>query len=209
MIIRMMPSASDGDVEYVMGRARSLGLQAYLSRPEGHTVVALMGNTKAIEPSAFTGLPGVERVLHTEKSYRLASRDFSPADSRVEAGRLVIGGRKIVLMAGPCAVESRSQLLETAARVSEYGGHVIRGGAFKPRTSPYSFQGLEREGLEILAEARAQTGLPIVTEVLTAESVEMVAEYADILQVGTRNMQNFPLLNECGESGKPVLLMVS
>src|SRR5690606_32745228 len=149
-------------------------------------------------------LPGVERVVPILKPFKLVSREFRPESSQVRVGPVVFGGDQIVVAAGPCSVESHQQLMETAEAVARAGAHLLRGGAFKPRTSPYSFQGLEEEGLKILAEARERFGLPVVTEVVSPESVELVASYADMLQIGARNMQNFQLLREVGRSGKPV-----
>lgn len=149
---------------------------------------------------------GVEKITAISKSYKLASREFHPSDTIVDVSGIPIGGDEIVVMAGPCAVESRAQLLESAKIVQEGGAQFLRGGAYKPRTSPYSFQGLEERGLELLAEARECTGLKIVTEVTDVEAVNIVSTYADLLQIGTRNMQNFRLLQEVGRSGKPVML---
>jgi 3-deoxy-7-phosphoheptulonate synthase len=206
MLIRMHKGASQGDIEYVKRRVDSLGLSTHVSQSAGHVLISLLGDLETSDLAALAGLRGVERVLNLRRSYRLASREFESADTEVFIGDLRVGGEQVIVMAGPCSVESRQQLMETAHRVREAGGHLLRGGAFKPRTSPYSFQGLAEAGLELLAEAREKTGLRVVTEVMTPEQVDVVGQYADVLQIGTRNMQNFMLLNAVGQSGLPVLL---
>jgi 3-deoxy-7-phosphoheptulonate synthase len=162
------------------------------------------GNLRLEE--VFGGMPGVQEIVPIARAYKLTSREFAPRDTRFNVGSAQVGGPGIVIMAGPCSVEGRSQLLETAHAVREAGGHMLRGGAFKPRTSPYSFQGMGEEGLALLAEAREATGLPVVTEVMTPEMVPVVCRYADMLQIGARNMQNYALLHAAGESQHPVLL---
>jgi 3-deoxy-7-phosphoheptulonate synthase len=166
----------------------------------------VIGDKRPMDEGTFRLLEGVEKVVRILKPFKLASRDFHPEDTLVPVNAVTIGGKGIVVMAGPCAVESREQILETAHMVKEAGVHILRAGAYKPRTSPYSFQGLGPEGLELLAEVRAETGLAIITEVMAPEQVSAVSECADILQIGTRNMQNYALLHAVGESGKPVLL---
>lgn len=206
MIIRMRENASERDVDYVRGRAGSLGLKTHVSRDNGNIIIGLLGDLRGLEPSAFSGLRGVERVIRMERPFRLASKDYKEEPTVVSVHGCQIGGTQVVVMAGPCSVESRSQILETAWAVKEAGAQLLRGGAFKPRTSPYSFQGMGEEGLKILAEAREQTGLAIITEVMAPEQVPLVSEYADILQIGTRNMQNYNLLSAAGQSRRPVLL---
>lgn len=206
MIIVMKPEASPEELAYVVKRARSLGLSTHVSEQEGRSVVGLAGDLHGLDVRALGGLRGVDEVRRIERPFRLASRDFKPEGTVQAVGRHGVGGSRIHVMAGPCSVESRKQLLEAARSVRAAGATFLRGGAFKPRTSPYSWRGLFEEGLELLAEAREETGLLIVTEVLAPEQVELVARYADILQIGTRNMQNFPLLHAVGEARTPVLL---
>jgi 3-deoxy-7-phosphoheptulonate synthase len=169
-------------------------------------VIGLVGNGRMPIPEQIEIMPGVERVVPVTRPYKLASRDFKPNNTHFPLGNHVVGDKEIIVMAGPCSVESRSQILETAHACKEAGAHVLRGGAFKPRSSPYSFQGLGEEGLQYLAEAREQTGLPIITEVMEPALVPLVCEYADILQIGTRNMQNYALLHAVGKSQFPVML---
>ncbi len=184
----------------------SLGFKAHLSQGEERTVIGVIGDERPLEPEHFELLPGVERAVRILHPFRLASRDFHPEDSLVRINGVSVGGQQVIIMAGPCSVESREQLMETAAAVKEAGAHVLRGGAFKPRTSPYAFQGLGLKGLELLREAREAFHLPIITEVMSPQEVTLVAQYSDILQVGARNMQNFALLHAVGEMQKPVML---
>nr|WP_290666704.1 3-deoxy-7-phosphoheptulonate synthase [Ardenticatena sp.] len=206
MIVIMSPQASQEDVLYVVGRAESLGYRTAISEANGTVLISILGDTTDLEPPVFEGLPGVLRLAYTDKPYRLASRDFQVEETIIDVNGVRVGDGHLVVIAGPCSVESREQILETAHAVRDAGAHMLRGGAFKPRTSPYSFQGWGERGLQLLAEAREQTGLPIVTEVMAPEQVPLVAHYADVLQIGTRNMQNFPLLHAVGETNKPVLL---
>lgn len=206
MIIVMNAAAAQQDIEYVIGRAESLGLKTHVSFDKGLTLVGLSGDLGTLHTSAFQGLRGVDRVLPVRQPFRLASRDFTSHDTVISVNGCSIGGGQIVVMAGPCSVESRAQIMESAWAVKEAGAHMLRGGAFKPRTSPYSFQGMGEDGLTLLAEAREATGLHIVTEVMSPEQVPLVSRYADVLQIGTRNMQNYALLHAVGESGMPVLL---
>jgi 3-deoxy-7-phosphoheptulonate synthase len=207
VIIVMASDAGRDQVDGVVRRLEEYQLGAHISGGAERTVIGVIGVGFPPElPELMEMLPGVDRVTRITKSYKLASREFRPTDTIVEVGDVRIGGDELVVMAGPCSVESREQLLRTARAVKAAGARVLRGGAFKPRTSPYSFQGLGQDGLELLAEARAETGLPIITEVLEPGDVPLVARYADILQIGTRNMQNFPLLKEAGRSGKAVML---
>lgn len=206
MVIVMKPDAADSHVRHVVSRIEAAGLSTCLSRGQDRTLIGIVGDKRLIVTLPVEAFPGVEKVLPVTDSYKLASRQFRPEATVIDVGGVEIGGGSLAVMAGPCAVESRLQLLEAAEIAREGGAQFLRGGAFKPRTSPYSFQGLERQGLEFLAEAREATGLKIVTEVVDVTSVGLVAEYADVLQIGARNMQNFKLLQAVGQSGKPVLL---
>jgi 3-deoxy-7-phosphoheptulonate synthase len=207
MIVVMRSGATPQEVEHVIERLREAGYREQVSVGEETTVIGVIGSGF---PPDFAGklemLPGVAQAYRLSKPYKLASRDFRPQSSVVQVGDLSIGADEFVVMAGPCSVESREQMILTAQRAKAAGARVLRGGAYKPRTSPYSFQGLGEEGLEYLAEARHATGLPIITEVLDPADVPLVSQYTDILQLGTRNMQNFPLLRAAGAVDKPVLL---
>jgi 3-deoxy-7-phosphoheptulonate synthase len=199
--------ATEPEVNSIVERVREIGLKPEVSRGEDRVLIGVVGTNAYAYRESFSHLPSVMEVIQVSKPFKLASRDFRPSDTIVDIGGVRIGGDEPpVIMAGPCSVEGEDMLLETARFVASRGAKILRGGAFKPRTSPYSFQGLGKEGLEMLAEARVQTGLKIVTEVVTPSDVELVARYADILQLGTRNMQNYALLSEAGRSGKPVLL---
>ncbi len=208
MLIIMRTNATPPEIENVIHRVEALGLRAHVSRGEERTVIGAVGEgTEAIKHQhIFLTMQGVDRVMPISRPYKLASREFSPQDTVFPLDGVSIGGSGIVIMAGPCAVESRSRTLEIALAVQEAGAHILRGGAYKPRTSPYSFQGLGENGLEILSEVRQVTGMPVVTEVMSPEQVPLVASHADILQIGARNMQNFALLHAAGESQHPVLL---
>ncbi|WP_027719406.1 3-deoxy-7-phosphoheptulonate synthase [Desulfovirgula thermocuniculi] len=206
MIVIMQQEATEEQIGAVVERLTKNGFQAHLSRGVERTIIGVIGDRTRLFDMALEAMPGVEKVVPVLQPYKLASRAFHPENSLVPVGDLVIGGEEVHVMAGPCAVESEEQLLETAVQVRAAGATVLRGGAFKPRTSPYSFQGLEEEGLKILARARELTGLKIVTEVMDTRSLPLVAEYADILQIGARNMQNFTLLREVARINKPVLL---
>jgi len=207
MIVEMRTGTNPEEIDGVVQRAKSLGLDVQLNLGTDKTVVALLGsNTGQLSTDIFAVLPGVESVTRIMKPYKLSSREFKAGDSLISVNGVEIGGKRIVVMAGPCAVESEAQLAEAARTVKESGACVLRGGAFKPRTSPFSFQGLEKAGLELLARVREQFGIPVVTEVVDPHDVSLVSEYADILQVGSRNMQNFALLTTIGRSKCPVLL---
>ena len=206
MVIVMKHHASADDIAGVVQHIEELGFRAHLSSGEERTIIGVIGDERPLEPDHFELFPGVERAVRILHPFKLASRDFHPDDSTVRINGTVIGSRSVVTMAGPCAVESRALLMETAAAVKEAGAKVLRGGAYKPRTSPYSFQGLGLKGLELLREAREEFGLPIITEVMSPQDVTLVAQYADILQIGARNMQNFALLHAVGEIQRPVLL---
>ncbi len=207
MIIVLKPGTQDADIEDVCRRIEGLGLKAHVSRGEQRTVIGAIGDDRfKTRLQALEALDCVESMVPILQPFKLASREVHAADTVVEVDGVRIGGSHVAVMAGPCSVESMEQLRVVAEAVKGGGAHILRGGAFKPRTSPYAFQGLEEEGLRFLAEARKATGLPVVTEVLEPEKVAVVAEYADILQIGARNTQNFSLLKEVGQCGKPVLL---
>src|ERR1700682_4167707 len=202
----MARSATGGDVERVVAAAERLGLKAHPIPGTQRTAVGITGNRGTVGPAAFEGLPGVLEVIRVSHPYKLVSREFHPEDTIVSIGGVPVGGTRVVVIAGPCAVESLEQTMTIAKEVKAHGADLLRGGAYKPRTSPYSFQGLGEEGLHILAKVRDATGLPVVTEVLDTETVELVATFADCLQIGARNMQNFELLKRAGRTGKPILL---
>jgi len=207
MIVEMRTGAPQQEVDDVVQRAKELGLGIQLNLGTNKTVVALLGpNTGQLPIDIFAVLPGVERVTRIMKPYKLASRDFKSEDTVVSVNGVEIGGKRIVVMAGPCAVEGEKQLMAAAMVVKEAGACILRGGAYKPRTSPFAFQGLEEFGLELLRQTKEQFDMPIVTEVVAPHDVARVAEYTDILQVGARNMQNYALLTEIGKSKCPVLL---
>jgi 3-deoxy-7-phosphoheptulonate synthase len=207
MLVVMKHGASREEIDRVADTIREMGYDAEPIPGRQRTAVGLVGNDGRVDDGRLLTLPGVLRVIHVSQPYKQVSREWKPDDTTFElANGVRIGGRDIVLIAGPCSVESEEQILRTARRVRAAGATILRGGAFKPRTSPYSFQGLGREGLKLLALARQETGLAVVTEALDAEGVELVAEYGDIIQIGARNMQNYALLREAGRAGKPVLL---
>ena len=203
----MRTGTTPGEIDGVVQRAKSLGLGVQLNLGTNKQVIAILGsNTGQLPTDIFAVLPGVERVTRIMRPYKLASREFKTENSLVSIGGVEVGGKRVVVMAGPCAIENEGQLMEAARVVKKSGACVLRGGAFKPRTSPFSFHGLEESGLELLARAREQFGLPVVTEVVDSHDVGLVAKYADILQVGSRNMQNFALLTTVGKSKRPVVL---
>jgi 3-deoxy-7-phosphoheptulonate synthase len=207
MLVVMSHGASEQDVERVVQTIRDMGYDARPIPGRQRTAIGLIGNDGKVDGSRLESLPGVLEVIHVTQPYKQVSREWRSEPTVVElANGTRIGGDEVVLMAGPCAVESREQILEIAHRLRASRASVLRGGAFKPRTSPYAFQGLGMKGLELLAEARQQTGLAIVTEALETEMVAAVAEYADIIQIGARNMQNYALLRRAGKAGKPILL---
>ena len=207
MIVVMQQGCTEEQIERVQEAIESKpGFRAPVWRGEERSVIGVIGHIYPELQSELELLPGVTEVLRVSKPYKLAGREFRPGDTLITVGGVTIGGNEVVVMAGPCSVEGEEQLLSTARIAKESGARILRGGAFKPRSSPYSFRGMGVEGLKLLAQARAETGLPVVTEVMTAEDVEVVAEYADILQVGARNVQNFILLDEVGKATKPVLL---
>lgn len=206
MIVVMSQRADQNKVDAVLERLQRAGFTIHLSQGVERTIIGAIGDKTRMGDLALEAMSGVEKVVPILQPYKLASRAFKEQDTIVRVGDIEIGGEQVHVMAGPCAVESREQLMEAAEIVKDAGATMLRGGAFKPRTSPYAFQGLEEEGLKYLAEAREKTGLKIVTEVMDASTLPMVAEYADILQIGTRNMQNFFLLREVARINKPVLL---
>lgn len=206
MIIVTRRGVSDAEIDHIRERVEGLGLQTHLSRGVERTIIGCVGDESRLREIPFLSIPGVDAVHEVLKPYKLASREFHPEGTEIPFGATGIGGREFVVVAGPCSVEGREMMLETGRAVHALGARGIRGGAFKPRSSPYSFQGKGREGLEILAEVRQETGLPVVTEVMDTRQVELVAGYADVLQVGARNMQNFSLLTEVGRTRRPVLL---
>ncbi len=206
MIVVMKVDSGEKEIDEILKRLAEQGLAGHLSRGIERTVIGVVGQTYPELRDMLELLPGVEEVIPITRPYKLSSREFQPQDTVIKVGEITIGGEELVVMAGPCAVESEEQVLETARTVKAAGAHILRGGAFKPSTSPYSFRGLGEEGLKILAQARKETGMPVITEVITPEDVELVARYADILQVGARNMQNFILLDEVGKVNKPIML---
>jgi len=206
MIIVMQRNAEDRQIDQVVAKVKAAGLDVHLSRGKEVTIIGVIGDKTRLDPDELQAMSGVEKIMHVTASYKRASRDFHPENSVVQVGPMSFGGNRISIIAGPCAVESKEQLLETARAVKAMGASALRGGAYKPRTNPYSFQGLQEKGLELLAEARAATGLPVVTELMSVKDIEVVAKYADVIQIGARNMQNFILLKEAGQAGKPILL---
>ena len=206
MMIIMRSEATQSQIASVVARVEEAGLRAHISRGEERTIIGAIGDGRPVNQDAFVLLPGVDRVVPISRPYKLASREFIPQDSTFPLDGVQIKPGEVIIIAGPCSVESRQQIIETAYAVREAGAHALRGGAFKPRTSPYAFQGLEEAGLEMLAEARQLTGLPVVTEVMSPEQIPLITRYADVLQVGARNMQNYALLHAVGENQVPVLL---
>jgi 3-deoxy-7-phosphoheptulonate synthase len=207
MIVIMKPDATTRQISAVIARIEDMGLKAHISEGQERTIIGVVGDDRAAaDRDSLSILEGVERTMAVSAPYKLASRQFHPQDTHVTLGNGKMGDNRVLVIAGPCSVESRDQLLETAHAVKEAGATALRGGAYKPRTSPYSFQGMGEKGLELLAEAREATGLPIVTEVMEPDAVPLVTKYADVLQIGARNMQNYALLNAAGESQHTVLL---
>jgi 3-deoxy-7-phosphoheptulonate synthase len=206
MMIIMKAGHTKAQLEHVIEHIREHGLSAHLSVGADHTVIGAIGDTHAIPPDTFEVLDGVESVMRITQPYKLASRQFKPDNSVFPLDGFSVGGNEIAIIAGPCSVESRTQLLAAARAVRQAGAHALRGGVFKPRTSPYVFQGLGEEGLEYLAEARAETGMPIVAEIMSETQIELMLKYVDVFQVGARNMQNYNLLRAIGDTRTPVLL---
>ncbi len=206
MLVVMRQDAGEKDISAVVAAIEARGLKAHPIPGTQRTAIGITGNKGAVEAAAFESLPGVLEVIPVSHAYKLVSREVKNESSLVKIGPVEVGGPRFVVAAGPCAVESLEQTLTIARAVKAAGAHLLRGGAFKPRTSPYSFQGLGEEGLKILAQTREATGLPVVTEAVDLESLELVERYADAIQIGARNMQNFTLLRRAGRSRKPVLL---
>jgi len=206
MIVNMAEGASEQEIEHVIDRIREAGFQPHATRGTTRTIVAAVGSGRRHELEALRAAAGVEDVVAIAQPFKLVSRQVKPHRTVVDVGGVAIGGETVIVIAGPCSVESREQLISTAEAVKNAGASLLRGGAYKPRTSPYDFQGLGIEALRILREAREKTGLPVVTEVMATEDVDMICEYADMLQVGARNMQNFALLRRLATVEKPVLL---
>jgi len=206
MIIVMKPNSKEKHIQAVIERIESAGLAPHLSQGSQVTIIGVVGDKNMLRDGYFRSLAGVEKVVSVTESYKLANKKFHPEPTVVKIGDLEIGGKNILVMAGPCAIESRDQLIASAIAVKKAGGHVLRGGAYKPRTSPYAFQGLEEEGLRYMAEARDQTGLKTICEVTSIHAVETAIKYVDCLQVGARNMQNYELLKAIGKTQTPVLL---
>ncbi|MEE8359578.1 MAG: 3-deoxy-7-phosphoheptulonate synthase [Candidatus Omnitrophota bacterium] len=207
MIIVLRPDATQSQVKHIVDRVKKLGLKPMISRGKERTIIGVIGDEDVIRIQPLEVFPGVEKVMPILKPYKLVSRDFKKEDTVVKIGKGVqIGGKRIVVMAGPCSVENRRVLLRTARAVKRSGATVLRGGAYKPRSSPYSFQGLGEKGLKMLAAAKKETGLLIVTELMDTKDVKLLEKYADIIQIGARNMQNFNLLKAVGQTRKPVLL---
>jgi 3-deoxy-7-phosphoheptulonate synthase len=206
MIVIMRIGCSQDEISRVTNRIADAGLRVYMRNGVERTAIGVVGQSYPGLRDALESLPGVDQVIPVSKPYQLSSREFHPDDTIVKVGGVTIGGKELVVMAGPCAVESEEQLLATAQAVKAAGATVLRGGAFKPRTSPYEFRGLGERGLRILAEVGNEVQMPIVTEVMAPDDIDLVSQYADILQIGSRNMQNFVLLDEVGRTRKPILL---
>jgi 3-deoxy-7-phosphoheptulonate synthase len=206
VIIVMSHLAQPAQVDAVVEKIVELGLTPELSKGEDRSIIGVIGGNAYAYREAFAHLPGIQEIVQITKPYKLASREWQPKNTVIDVGGVKIGGDEVAMMAGPCSVEGLEMLMETARHVADQGAKILRGGAFKPRTSPYSFQGLGEDGLKMLARAREETGLKVITEVVTPGDVQLVAKYADILQIGTRNMQNYALLQEAGRSGHPVML---
>ncbi len=206
MLVVMRDHASQPEIDHVVELLREAGAEAHLSQGEVKTVIGVIGDREIIYNLELEGLPGVQEVIRVLKPYKLITREFQPEDTVVKVGDTMVGGGAFAVMAGPCSIESEDQIVSVARAVKQAGATMLRGGAFKPRTSPYVFQGLGLEGLKLLRQAGDEAGLPVVTEVLDVRDAETVAEWADVLQVGARNMQNFMMLEELGKMNKPVLL---
>jgi 3-deoxy-7-phosphoheptulonate synthase len=206
MIVVMKSDATMSEISGVVKALEAMGCKPHPTRGADRTVIGVVDSRQGADFSQLESAPGVEQVIPITKAYKMVSREFRPQNTVVNVNGVAVGGKSFVVMAGPCAVENREQVMSAARAVRDSGASILRGGAFKPRTSPYSFQGLGEEGLRILLAAKRETGLPIVTEVISPELVPLVSEYADILQIGARNMQNYALLEACGKIRKPVLL---
>jgi 3-deoxy-7-phosphoheptulonate synthase len=206
MLIVMERDCSADQIRKVVEKIEAMGFKAHPIPGEVRTAIGVTGNAVPVDPAEFESLAGVAEAIRVTKPYKLVSREVKPTDSKIKVGHVTVGGRGFVVIAGPCAVESEKQTIDTALIVGRAGAHMLRGGAFKPRTSPYSFQGMGLEGLKILAKAGREANLPIVTEAVDEESIGYVEEYADVIQIGARNMQNYQLLKRAGRSARPVFL---
>ncbi len=206
MIIVMKPQAKAESIERVKQLIESKGLDAHISAGREVTIIGVVGDKSKLQDQNLEIFEDVDKIVSVTETYKLANKKFHPEPSKVQVGNVIIGGGSLVIMSGPCAVESKEQLLSTAHAIKKAGAQILRGGAYKPRTSPYAFQGLEEEGLQYMKEAREETGLPVICEVTSLEAIEAAVKYVDMLQIGARNMQNFYLLKEAGKSGLPVLL---
>ena len=206
MIIVLKKDASQETIEHVVEKIKGAGLAVHISKGKERTIIGAIGDESLLATKALEALPGVESVMPIMKPYKLVSREFKKENSVIDISGVKIGDTRIQVIAGPCSVESRDSLVDCARQVKAAGASILRGGAFKPRTSPYDFQGLGTDGLKLLAEARKETGLPIISELMDPRDTELMCEYVDIIQIGARNMQNFRLLMEVGKAGKPVLL---
>ncbi|MBA3061775.1 MAG: 3-deoxy-7-phosphoheptulonate synthase [Atribacteria sp.] len=206
MIIVMNGKTDDADVEKVIHKLYEMGHKVHISRGERRIILGVIGDVENLASVPFYAFDGVEEIIRIVKPYKLASREFKDFDTIIKVKDVIIGGKEVIVMAGPCVIENEKQIFETARYVKASGAKILRGGAFKPRTSPYSFQGLGEEGLKLLAQAGEETGLAVVTEVMSVNQIELVGKYTDIFQVGARNMQNFVLLKELGKTKKPILL---
>ncbi|MEA2037880.1 MAG: 3-deoxy-7-phosphoheptulonate synthase [Nanoarchaeota archaeon] len=206
MIIVLKSKASESQIDHVVEKIKKMGLKAHISKGIEKTIIGAIGDESLVKEDQIKAIPYVEKVMPILKPYKLVSREFKKENTTIEIGDVTIGGKDIILMAGPCAVENEEQILETAKSVKKSGAKILRGGAFKPRTSPYSFQGMGEEGLKLLSDAAKKTGLKMVTEVMDTADVPLVADYCDIMQIGTRNMQNFKLLRAVGKVNTPILL---
>jgi 3-deoxy-7-phosphoheptulonate synthase len=206
MVIVMKAGATDEQIQHVVDRLHQFGLREHISRGEERTLIGAIGDERVLRAIPLEAVPGVEKVMAVLAPYKLASREFQSEDTVINVNGVEVGGKKVVVMAGPCAVESEEQITTIAEIVKGAGALILRGGAFKPRTGPYSFQGLGDEGLQMLAAAKQKTGLPVITEVMSTEDIDLVAEFTDVFQIGARNMQNFMLLKGVGQTRKPVML---
>ncbi|MFA5317454.1 MAG: 3-deoxy-7-phosphoheptulonate synthase [Dehalococcoidales bacterium] len=206
MIIVLKPEATEAQLKHLIAKVKSVGLKPMISKGVERTIIGVIGEEDVLRSTPLDVFPGVEKVMSILAPYKLVSREFKHENSVVNIGKVKVGGKKIVTMAGPCSIESREMLINIAKSVKKSGASVLRGGAFKPRTSPYSFQGLGEEGLKYLKEAGQKTGLPVITEIMDIRDLPLIEKYADILQIGARNMQNFNLLKAVGMSKMPVLL---
>jgi len=206
VIIVLKPSVSKDEISHIVGMIEKVGLKAHISTGETNTIIGVIGDKTKLHDTPLASLPYVDSIVHVSKPYKLASRDFHPLDTVIDINGIKIGGGNIAIIAGPCSIESENQLMTIAEAVKKAGANLLRGGAFKPRTSPYAYQGMGEEGLKLLKKAGREYEMPTVTEVMDTALVDLIAEYADVLQIGTRNAQNFSLLKEVGKINKPVLL---